>query len=290
MSRRSWMVLTAAVLLAALPAAAEDWNKKFGVTGKPEVRVETNDAHVRVNSWDHAEVDAHVTTEGWRIAEGSAALSTGDEVRVSARQDGNHIEIEIRIPQRHWHVGIDRRSVHIELMVPRVSNLAVHTQDGHVNVTSLTGELDLRTGDGHITVEDLRGDLRLHSGDGHIEGNRLEGNLRAETSDGRIRVSGRFDMLDLHTGDGSIEADVREGSKLAGAWSLHTGDGSITLRLPSGLNADLDAQTSDGSISLDFPVTVSGDLGRSNVQGRINAGGMPLRVRTGDGHIRLLRI
>jgi hypothetical protein len=103
-----------------------------------------------------------------------------------------------------------------------------------------------------------------------------------------MNVRGRFDVLDLHTGDGGIDAEVEPGSKVEAAWSLRSGDGGITLRLPEGLGADLDARTGDGHIVLDKPVTVTGTVSPSAVRGKLGAGGPPLRVETGDGSIRLL--
>ena len=103
-----------------------------------------------------------------------------------------------------------------------------------------------------------------------------------------MNVRGRFDALDLRTGDGGIEAAAETGSKVEAAWSLSSGDGGITLRLPEGLGAELDAHTGDGGIVFDKPVTVTGAISRNEVRGTLGAGGLPLRIRTGDGGIRLL--
>jgi hypothetical protein len=103
-----------------------------------------------------------------------------------------------------------------------------------------------------------------------------------------INVRGRFDVLDLRTGDGGIEATAEAGSKVEAAWSLRSGDGGITLRLPEGLSADLDAHTGDGGIVLDKPVTVRGTISPDTVRGKLGAGGLPLQIHTGDGSIRLL--
>ena len=103
-----------------------------------------------------------------------------------------------------------------------------------------------------------------------------------------MNVRGRFDALDLRTGDGGIEAAAEPGSKVEAPWSLRSGDGSITLRLPEGLGAELDAHTGDGGIVLDKPVTVTGTISENTVRGKLGPGGLPLRIHTGDGSIRLL--
>jgi DUF4097 and DUF4098 domain-containing protein YvlB len=275
------MRLLGLVLILATTAAADEWEKKFSVVGKPEVRVESNDAHVQVDTWERKEIEARVITQGWKIGEGG--------VRIEPGQTGDRISLYVRIPRTQWSLGFDRRSVQIELKVPREANVAVETGDGHVTVRSLTGNLDVHTADGHISVASVRGEIRLRTGDGHVEGEELDGTLEVQTGDGRIRIGGRFDRLDLRTNDGSIEADTKSGSKISTEWSLRTGDGSVRLRLPGDLQADLDALTNDGRITIDLPIAVSGVLGRSAVRGKLNGGGAPLRIKTGDGSIRIDR-
>jgi hypothetical protein len=76
----------------------------------------------------------------------------------------------------------------------------------------------------------------------------------------------------------------------AEGWSIATGDGPVTLRLAGPIAADVDARTNDGSISTDFPISVSGSWGRRRLHGALNGGGPPIRLRTGDGSIRLEKI
>ncbi|MCL4523647.1 MAG: DUF4097 domain-containing protein [Acidobacteria bacterium] len=272
----------AAVLcgLAAGTAAADDWSKKYAVSGKPELRVESNDAHIDVDAWDRKEIEARVNTRGWSIG------ATG--VRITESQTGNQVSVSVRVPRMEWHFGMQNRSVSITLLVPRDIDLTAETGDGHVRVNSLTGKIDVHTGDGHITFTAVRGMMRLRTGDGHVTGESLDGSLNVETGDGRVRVDGRFDALDLRTNDGSIEADVRTGSKIQSAWYVTTGDGAVRLRIPANFSADLDANTGDGSIRVDFPLMVpAGRARESSVSGKLNGGGPPLRVRTGDGSITI---
>jgi len=274
------MLMGAAAGLAAAPAMAEDWSKKYAVSGKPELRVESNDAHIEVDTWDRKEIEARVSTIGWTIG--------GNGVRITESQTGDRVSIQVRVPRMEWSWGVHNRSVTITLMVPREADLTAETGDGHVRVNSLAGKIDVHTGDGHITVTSLRGEVRLRTGDGHVEGDNLDGTLSVQTGDGRVRVNGRFDALELRTNDGSVDAEARAGSKIEREWYVTTGDGSVRLRIPANLNADLDAHTGDGRIRVDFPLTVpAGRMSESSVEGKLNGGGPPLRVRTGDGSITI---
>jgi len=250
--------------LAATALVADEWSKTFTVSGRPELRIDTNDGSVNIRTWDRKEIEARVTTRGWRISP--------SEVHVIDHQNGDRVEIEVRIPHTHFIMDFGHRSVRVELQVP-------------VELSS-----DIHTGDGAITVDGLHGDTRLNTGDGHIEAYKLDGRLNAQTGDGRVHVRGRFDLLNLHTGDGSIEAEVENGSKMSSEWTIRTGDGHITLRLPESFSADVDVHTGDGHIQSDLPVTVMGLRHENELRGKLNAGGAPLVIRTNDGSVRLERL
>jgi DUF4097 and DUF4098 domain-containing protein YvlB len=248
---------------ASTVAFADDWSKKFVVSGKPELRVDANDGSVTIHTWDRKEIEAKITTVGWRIS--------SSEVQIIDHQLGDLVKLEIRMPHRAF-IGFGSRSIRVELQVPRELRS------------------DIRTGDGSILVDSLRGETRLNTGDGRIDAEGLDGKLEASTGDGKIRVRGRFDQLTLHTGDGSIEAEVASGSRMTSEWTVRTGDGHVTLRLPANLSAELDVHTGDGHIQSDLPVTVSGPHREHELRGRLNAGGPLFTVRTNDGSIRLERL
>lgn len=281
MLRRGMGILILICAAGAL-AGAEEWSKKYAVSGKPELRVESNDAAIEVDTWERKEIEARVTTVGWTIG--------GNGVRITESRTGDRVSIQVRVPSMEWSIGIHNRSVTITLMTPRETDLTAETGDGHVSVKSLAGKIDVHTGDGHITATSLRGTIQLRTGDGHVDGDNLDGTLSVQTGDGRVRVSGRFDALELRTNDGSMDVEARPGSKIESEWYLTTGDGSVRLRIPENLSADLDAHTGDGRIRVDFPITVpAGTMSQSSVQGKLNGGGPPLRVRTGDGSITIGR-
>ncbi|HEU5450595.1 MAG TPA: DUF4097 family beta strand repeat-containing protein [Terriglobales bacterium] len=249
------------ILAAAGIARADEWHQQYKVTAKPTVTIDCGDGNVDVVTGSAAQVDASVTTEGYTIGP--------DGVRIEANQSGNHVDIVIKVPHEHFSFG--RHSIRVELKVPSESDLDLHTSDGNVSIASVKGSERIRTGDGNVTA---RG---------------LDGTLSATSGDGNINVDGRFDQLDLRSGDGEIEADARTGSKMAMGWSLSSGDGNITLRVPDGFGADLDAHTGDGRVTVDFPVTMSGSMREGTVRGKLNGGGSILTMHSGDGNLRLGR-
>jgi DUF4097 and DUF4098 domain-containing protein YvlB len=300
-TRIAMLSLGAGILSAALLtplASAEEVVKTFTVSGRPQVRVDTNDGSVRiVTSPGTKQVEFHVEYQGYQLDK---------DLRVDAHQDGDRVELTARI-SGHWGIswGHNSRSLHIEVRMPATGDaqvdtgdgsvdtqsldgsLKIHTGDGSVKAAAVTGNLDIDTGDGSITVEGAKGTIRLRSGDGHIEARGLDGTLEATSGDGHITIAGRFDALTLKTGDGSIDAHAMPGSKLASAWNVHTGDGSVDFALPADLHADIDASTQDGHISMGIPVMVDGTFSKSQIHGKMNGGGQSLTITTGDGSIRL---
>jgi hypothetical protein len=259
------MIAGFACFWAALPARADEWSKTYTITGKPDLRVDTSDANIRVSTWDQNTIEARVTTTRYKIGD--------DGIRIEEHQTGDEVEIDVRFPHSHGlGVTIDwgnHRGVDIDVRMPR------------------EGRVDLHTGDGKIELGHFKGEMQLRSGDGSQEIAAVDGKLRALTGDGHIRADGRFDELDLKTGDGRVDARATSGSALATSWRLESGDGTVTLEVPENLAADVDLHTGDGHIDLDVPITTEGKIREGEVRGKLNGGGNLLMIHTGDGSIRL---
>jgi hypothetical protein len=250
---------------AAFPVLADQWSKSFSVGAAPELRIETSDANVTLRAANVKTIEAHVYTSGWRIGPG--------DVHVIDHQTGDRVEIEVKVPPMHFVLlNWGNRSINIEMQIPNATRT------------------DVKTGDGNIRGEGLRGPAKLVTHDGNIEGEGFDGALEATTGDGNIRVHGKFTSLNLRSGDGNIEAEVAAGSHMATSWSVHSGDGGVTLRLPDGFAANLDAHTGDGRITVDMPLAAEGGVHQDSVSGKLNGGGAVLTVRTGDGSVHLARL
>jgi hypothetical protein len=281
----------------ATTASAEEWTKSYTISGRAQVRLDTNDGAVRVATGDAKQVEFRVIYDGYELNKNLHIDSRqdGDSVQLNARVTGqwgfswNHNRrgpsIEVRMP-RDADLQIDTGNGSVETQ-PLHGHLKIHTGDGSVRVQAVNGNVDIDTGDGGITLEGAKGDIRLHTGDGHIEARNLDGRVDANSGDGHIKIDGRLDALNVRTGDGSIDARVEPGSKLSGGWSIRTGDGSVDLVLPADLQANIDASTNDGHISLGIPVTMEGTFSNSQIHGKMNGGGQSLTIHTGDGSIRL---
>ncbi|HWY02859.1 MAG TPA: DUF4097 family beta strand repeat-containing protein [Candidatus Acidoferrum sp.] len=255
------LATTFLALLSAAPARADEWSKTYNLSGKPELRIETSDANIRVTTWDQNRIEAKVITSRYKIGEGG--------IRVEEHQSGDSVEIDVHYPHHNFVVDWGNHRVDVIIQMPR---------EGRVN---------LRTGDGKIDIAGLKGEMDLHTGDGSENLEAVDGKLHATTGDGHITAQGRFDELELKTGDGHVEVRAAGGSSLTAGWRLETGDGNVSLEVPGELAADVDLHTSDGHIDLDLPITTEGQTRQNEVRGKLNGGGSLLTIRTGDGSIHL---
>lgn len=258
--------------------------KRFAVSGVADVRVATFDGSIEIQSWDKPEVLVEIEKRG-------PTKTAIEALEISSEQKGAVIEVEVKRPRNETFSSIGlHRSAHARLIVtvPRDTNIRARSGDGSIRIDRISGRIELRTGDGSIRASSVAGDLTLDTGDGSIVVDGVEGKLSVETGDGSVTVSGRLGALKLHTGDGSVVYRATPGSRMIEPWEITTGDGGVSLYLPADFGAELDAHTGDGTIRNDLDVEHAGDdRARRTLRGKIGSGGQLLRVRTGDGAIRL---
>lgn len=278
-----WVIagIAATALLALSLAAttrAEEITRTYTISGRARVHVETDDGSVRVSTGDIKQVEIRVDYSGYKLDR---------NLSVNTNQSGDSVDVSVKTHGAFFSWGISHTNLRVEVHMPREADLTVRSGDGSIEVDSLNGNADLTAGDGHISAQGLRGNIRLHTGDGHIEARGLDGQVDASSGDGHINLEGRFDSLRIKTGDGSVTARANSGSRVNAPWDIHTGDGSVDLEIPGDLQANIEASTHDGHISLGLPVTVEGTFSSSRIQGKLNGGGQPLTIHTGDGSIHL---
>jgi DUF4097 and DUF4098 domain-containing protein YvlB len=262
--------------------------KRFTVTGVPELRLTTFDGAIEIQSWDKPDVLVEIEKRG-------ATREAVDGLEIKSSQEGQRIELEVKRPQSETFSGIGfhrTASATLRVSLPRRADVIARSGDGSIRIERVNGRIEMRTGDGSIRAIDVTGELVMNTGDGSVTVERAEGQLVVDTGDGGVDVSGRLGGVKLHTGDGSIVYRAEPESTMSEDWEITTGDGGVTLYLPGEFNAELDAHTGDGSIRNDLAIeksVESPERERRSLRGRLGDGGKRLRIRTGDGSIRIRR-
>jgi DUF4097 and DUF4098 domain-containing protein YvlB len=263
--------------------------KKFAVTGTPQVDLRTFDGSIEVRGWDKPEVLVEIEKRG----NSQAAV---DKIQVKATQTGNTITVDIPKVASTAHVIFGPSpSASLIVSVPIQSVLKLDSGDGSVTIKRINGKINVHTGDGSVHVTEAKGDLFVRTGDGSIQIAEIDGLVDVETRDGSITVDGVLRAVRADSGDGSIKLTARKGSAMESDWAAATGDGSIEVRVPDGFGADVDARSNDGRVRIeglavgDEARARDESRDRSSAAGKIGDGGKVLKLRTGDGSISLTR-
>lgn len=265
--------------------------KRFTVDGTADVRVATFDGSIVIQAWEKPGILVEIEKRG-------PSKEAVNALQVVVEQKGNVIDLEVKRPKSESfsRIGLQQTAyARLVVSVPRTTNIRARSGDGSIRIERVSGRIELRTGDGSIRASDVSGDMNFDTSDGSVVVEGAEGQLVVDTGDGSVNVSGKLGAVKLHTGDGSVVYRADPGSSMTNAWDITTGDGSVTLYLPRSFGADVDAHTGDGRITSDLGDPVEradrdserAERDRRTLRGQIGTGGQLLRVRTGDGAIRL---
>jgi hypothetical protein len=273
----------------------------FKVSGQPNVVLDTFDGAIEIHSWDKPEVEVEIE----RRAMEQALL---DDIKVESSEKDGVVTVKVTGPSRGDFRGVTigmhiSPTARLRVAVPRSSNINATSGDGSIRAEAVEGKLVLNTSDGSVVGTRLGGDIQIRSGDGSIRLDGATGNLDLETTDGSIGIEARPSVLKARTGDGSIRATIEADAVMADNWDLSTSDGTVVLTLPGTFHAELDAETSDGVVRSSHPSIEDANAERRadgenrddsrerrrTLRSKIGDGGKLLRIRTGDGSIRIER-
>ncbi len=281
------MGASACVVSVGHEGLIERVEKRFAVQKSPaDVHLSTFGGAVEVRSWDRPEVLIQIDKRG----QDKDAIS---KIEILADQKGNVIQVEARNSGKSSLAGIGffvSPSAKLTASVPRNTNLIIRTGDGAVVVERVDGRAEIRTSDGSIRATETGGELLAESGDGSVQIEDVTGRVEVRTGDGTIQVSGTPGSLRARSGDGSIVLRIRGGAAMTDDWMVTTGDGSVSVELPEGFAARIEADPgSDGRVRNDLALAdvTGGTRERSRLTGTLGRGGRRLLITTGDGTIRL---
>src|SRR5437016_6163669 len=238
--------------------------------GRSAAKLETEGGHIQVLD---VVGDLTAFTGGGHInvgnIAGDASLRTGGG-HIRAGQIGGRAELET--------VGGNITVAHAG------SYVSVRTGGGQIDFGEVRGSVHAQTGGGDIRVMYVSGPMELESSSGSICLTRVAGALQAATSGGTITA---WINPDPPAGGGNV--------RLAGASQLASGNGDIIVFLPRNLAANIDAVVANGDehhIEADpaLHMTMQASTnGSGTVHGMavLNGGGVPLKLKTTAGKIRL---
>lgn len=144
-------------------------------------------------------------------------------------------------------------SVSYEVFVPQNTNLSVTTHNGEV------------------AISDVRGQIHFDAHNGAVSLKRVAGEVGGSTHNGEIHVE--------------LMGSRWDGQQL----DASTYNGGITMSVPDGYSAHVQAETTRGRIQADFPITVSGEVKPGRMDANLGAGGSLIHLATHNGEVTLKR-
>lgn len=146
---------------------------------------------------------------------------------------------------------------------------------------NIRGVLDARTSGGSITINEVYGKLTASTSGGSILANGMSGEIDLTTSGGSILIDNAMGRIHASTSGGSISAKVSEVSE---SLRLSTSGGSLNVTLPASQGFDIDAR---GTRVVSEMTRFNGSNGCGRMSGSVNGGGIPIRLTTSAGTVRI---
>ncbi|MBL8962419.1 MAG: hypothetical protein JNJ98_21330 [Gemmatimonadetes bacterium] len=287
-------VLSALVVcgVATAAAAQQKVERRHHVTRDVYVRVNGAFASLRVTAWDR-----------------DSLLLTGD-VPKGTRVDGGASETPSKGVKYYLEGPAGAAATgKLELFVPSGATVWAKAANASMDVTGVTGGLDLNIVGGRIAVSGTPRELNVESMDGAVTITGTPGWMRVKTASGAIVVNGGSPDAGMTTVSGTITArggdyerariesvtgNVVFGGTLrrAGSLTIDSHSGTIDLALPVKASLDIEATTIAGSIlnNVTSRRPTPGREGRGEeLSLGLGIGDARATLRSFKGNIRLLR-
>jgi hypothetical protein len=274
------MLPAVAAVFAATPAAAQKSGdpaklpgmaveRRASIASDASIRFGGAITSLRIIGWDQ---DSLVITgsvpKGWRFDGGIASPVGGL---------GRGAKFFVEAPSGDYRTGAE-----LEVRVPAKARIWAKSGSGKIEVTGVTGGLDLNIVGGSVTVSSSPRELNIESMDGDVNVTAGAAWLRVKTATGKIDVRGGSEDAGLSTVSGTIQ--VGGGRYERGKFETVTGD--VVYQGDIGYKGSLDLTTHSGRIELRLPPKPDLELDAATVTGIIENGvtsSRPIAGREGRG-------
>ncbi|MEZ4651814.1 MAG: DUF4097 family beta strand repeat-containing protein [Candidatus Eisenbacteria bacterium] len=246
------LVLVASTAISAL--AGQTIDEKASASKDGRVDIENLSGSVTIVGWDQNQV----TVEGVLADDAEDFVFEADDRRT---------KIEVVFPKRmRGHHDTDSD---LEVHVPKGSRVRVSTVSATIDVSGVTGSVDLESVSGEITIvgpiesvdaQSVSGDLEISGPVGELDAGSVSGRVALQVPGGDVSVStvsgsidavgGVFESGDFSSVSGSIEFDGAPTE--SGSLEFECHSGRIRIVLPSDLSAEVDVNTFSGDIDSAF--------------------------------------
>jgi len=279
-----FMALVTGLLVMALAAPVTATDREVKESGAASatgtVMIENIAGSIVVVGWDKAEINIEGTL-------------SGDIEEIKFKSGKNKSRIEVVYPKNQKNV---KGEANLVINVPHGSELEVECISAFIEISGVTGLVDVSSISGDVTVTGECEELEAESisGDVFIVGGAEE--IEVSSISGKVKASGKVSEVDAQTVSGSIDlafdnflglnvesvagdATVKGDLDPDGSFSLDLHSGDLTLTVPGDVSADFEIETFSGEIDNDF--------GQKSRKTSKYAPGRELEFTTGGGDARV---
>lgn len=243
------------------------------------LRISNANGYIVVRSWDRdylmvkavKHLESGTSPLGWLSgAKSESVLDTDglfEDIRLSVRTTDSGVSVQTHIPAE---LPEHAARVQYDVMVPRNTNLDLETDNGHITIMDINGDVQAFSDNGKVTLSNVYGSALARTSNGNVMCKRVSGRITARAENGSIQV--------LHNNRLPLE-------KI----DCSTKNGKIELELQRVEDFILDASTDNGRVITNFTTTMKMDTDRpDHVQGQLGTGGPAIRLTTANGTIRIV--
>ena len=250
----------------------------------------------------------HITIDGTNSKEGyiqfkveGKSLNVDDLEKyftISQSHDGS--QKKIRLDKNNANAWNDFSSIKAIVKLPVDVLVDAETNGGHILLTDVSGDNNIRTKGGHITLNNITGSLIAQTKGGHIEGDKLNGQFDFKTNGGHLTFEDLKGSANLKTNGGHITLKKTNAKISAGTSGgnisaellevqdkvdLQTSAGNITLQLPENSNANLDIKGTRVKVSSGLKSRLQGTVDDHHINAYLNEQGPNISAKTSVGFV-----
>ena len=228
-------------------AATSEWRKSYTLEPGGRLEVSNVNGRIQVEASEGNQVEIVAQKKARGISE-DAAKEAADRVEIKETVSSSSIRIETRMPQTN---GMFRGSAEVSysVRVPSGADVKFTTVNGGIDLSRLTGKIDVETTNGGIVAREVGG------------------------------------AIEATTTNGGVEVELTQVA--SGGVKLGCVNGGIKLRLPSEAAATISASVANGGIDADGLKLETTESSRRSLEARLNGGGPMIKIEGTNGGIKL---
>ena len=251
---------------------AERFQKTFNIANGGTLDVDNYKGTIHVTGADTNQVSVDVT----KRFEGSDADRKWwmENVQINFHNESNRVAVEVKYPECTfcWPGHDYTAAVELEIHVPRQTNVKLESYKPDIKIAGTQGDIRIKSYKSPIEIDSTTGAVRIDTYKDSVKLHDV--NLRGP--------------LEIKSYKADAEIDARS---LGDSVTLENTKGDIVLRIPA--NAGLDVDFEGGrrsSFSSDFAMASQTGSFNSSFRGKVNQGGIRVRLRTEKGSVSLEKL